>query len=131
SLSTSSPVTRGSFTRTSPLGDRNRTGDVQLGNFLSVISRHITSYHNSALTASDLASRSSRSVTSSHTIWASWAAGSGMRVMRHRQYAAGPGPGRVLGSRVCVLVSGGALSGTLALTAAYDVTAVSHTAKRT
>ena len=32
-------------------GDRNRTGDVQLGNFLAATSRHVTSPQNSSLTA--------------------------------------------------------------------------------
>jgi hypothetical protein len=32
-------------------GDRNRTGDVQLGNFLTVVSRNVTSYQNSSFRA--------------------------------------------------------------------------------
>jgi hypothetical protein len=42
-------------------GDRNRTGDVQLGNFLSALSQNVTSYQNSSLPAT-------RSVPASHDL---------------------------------------------------------------
>jgi hypothetical protein len=42
-------------------GDRNRTGDVQLGNFLTAVSRNVTSHQNSSLPAR-------RSVPASHDL---------------------------------------------------------------
>jgi hypothetical protein len=62
-------------------GDRNRTGDVQLGNFLAAVSRIVTSCQNSSFCGYCPDTLVSPLVTPSHAIWAaSWAASLGRRV---------------------------------------------------
>jgi hypothetical protein len=63
-------------------GDRNRTGDIQLGNSLARVSRKCHFVSESLTSSRGREPQVSRLITPSHGIWAaSWAAATGYRVM--------------------------------------------------